>query len=349
MKIGVALTTINIPYILEEQVRLAQMYSKNEIIFVVAGDKKTPTECRSYCESLSRDTGYDIVYLDLKDQNDEYPSLSKYIPLNSISRRNFATLKAYQLDADIIIMVDDDNFPLLDDDYFGKHSKVGSEQFLNVINSESNWFNVCEVLLESNQVPFYHRGFPINKRSSDSVGKDSVKKQRIRIASNEGLWIDSPDTDAFTWMNAPELTVTNYHRYMYGSNFALSRGTWSPMNSQNTSILREGLPSYFLNPFHKRYDDIWAGYIFQKVAKSLNYSIVFGEPLVEQRRNPHDYLVDLENEMDGIKNTPKLIDELFNIELGSKNFVDGIQELIASLSSYFGNVKSGYEMWLSQF
>lgn len=346
MKIGLVTTTIHIPTLLRDLAQIGLENSLKDLFFVVAGDTKTPGECKNFCRKVQSDYGYETIYLDVEKQEREYPKLSKYIPYKSISRRDFAILKAYEIMADTIIMVDDDNFPVLGSNYFEKHSIVGSETYLNIVSSSNNWYNVCETLLERNGSYIYHRGYPFGKREKAVF---TTRRERVKIAVNEGLWIEAPDTDAVSWLNYPNLTIVDFHERLYGKTFGVSNDTWVPINSQNTAIMREAVPSYFLNPNHKRYDDIWAGYIFEKVAKHLGFTITFGEPLVEQRRNPHDYTADLLNEIDGMRRTPLLIAELENIELNSKTFIDATAELMMELSDDFLDIKKGYEVWLDYF
>lgn len=347
MKFGIVTTTIHIPKLLEDYMSIGRHYKVNDLLFVVAGDAKTPSKCKSFCKELQDKMGYETVYMGLEEQHSEYPKLAKYIPKNTVSRRDFAILKAYEMGTDIIIMIDDDNFPQLNKNYFKGHSLVGGMQYLNIVESKNGFFNVCSTLSEKNKAKFFHRGFPFNFR--EEIPEIKIYRRNVKIALNEGLWIGAPDTDAISWINWPDLQVTGYLRELYGEIFALASNTWSPVNSQNTAIMREAIPSYFLNPFHYRYDDIWAGYIFEKVAKHLGYFISFGEPLIEQWRNPHNYLLDLNKEFDGMARTPSLINELRRINLESKSFIDSIEELIGLLPLQFRDIKKGYQIWLQHF
>lgn len=346
MKFGVATTTIHIPVLLEDYSIIARENSINDLFFVVAGDVKTPEECKSFCKEIQDKFGFETIYLGLEEQQSEYPKLTNFIPKNSISRRNFAILKAYEMGANTIIMVDDDNFPALGKNYFKSHSVVGRTQYLNIVQTKNGWFNVCDTLLEKHGTKFFHRGFPFCYRQETET---KILRENVKIALNEGLWIDAPDTDAITWLNSPDLQVNSYMRELYGETFAIANNTWSPINSQNTAIMREAVPSYFLNPLNLRYDDIWAGYVFEKVAKHLGYSVTFGSPLVEQRRNPHDYLTDLRKEIDGMVKTPSFIEKLLEIKLESKSFIDSITELIELLSPQFQEIREGYLTWLQHF
>lgn len=346
MKISLVTTTIHIPKLLEDYATNARDNSIDNLKIIVSGDAKTPKECKNFCKEIENKFSYETIYLGLEEQYSEYSKLANYIPENSISRRNFSTLKAYEIDSDIIIMIDDDNFPTFNQNYFKMHTDYLKESYVNVIDSNNGWFDPCSVLSEKKDRVFYHRGFPYNYRYETEV---KVYRARKKSAVNEGLWIDAPDTDAVSWINFPNLQVVAFNYNLYGNTFSLSPKTWSPLNSQNTALIKDAVPSYFLNPFNKRYDDIWAGFMLEKVAKHLNFSISFGLPLVEQRRNPHNYIVDLNNEIDGMLRTPSLISVLQDMNLESKTFNDSTEEIIQRLPLGFEDVKKGYETWLSYF
>jgi hypothetical protein len=49
----------------------------------------------------------------------------------------------------------------------------------------------------------------------------------------------------------------------------------------------------------QRYGDIWGGYFLQSVLRDTPWVVSFGRPLVDHRRNPHDYVDDLRHEFWG--------------------------------------------------
>jgi hypothetical protein len=80
------------------------------------------------------------------------------------------------------------------------------------------------------------------------------------------------------------------------------------VNTQNTSVMRELIPAFvFVTmawpvPGGKldRYGDIWGGYFLLALMQGTNYHVAFGRPLVEHRRNPHNYIDDLRYEFWGM-------------------------------------------------
>jgi len=115
--------------------------------------------------------------------------------------------------------------------------------------------------------------------------------------------------------------------------FVLQPGTWSPFNSQNTSLLREVIPAYFLSPCIGRYDDIWSSYIVTRIAQHLGDVICYGHPLVRQKRNVHDYWKDLEAERVGMVLTDEFCATLRSIPLHGATYSECFGEVTERLAS----------------
>ena len=100
----------------------------------------------------------------------------------------------------------------------------------------------------------------------------------------------------------------------------LDSSTWSPINTQNTSVVRELIPAFvFVTmacpvPGGKldRYGDIWGGYFLLALMQDTRHLVAFGRPLVEHRRNPHNYVDDLRYEFWGMILTDWLLEILRN-------------------------------------
>jgi hypothetical protein len=63
----------------------------------------------------------------------------------------------------------------------------------------------------------------------------------------------------------------------------------------------------------------------------MDDQVIFGDPLVEQKRNPHDYLVDYEREFFPSIMTPKLTDILEGITLSASSYSGLYAELASKL------------------
>ncbi len=360
IKYAIVTTTIFVPVLLEKFAEDVIAHKRN-CFFVVVGDKKTPLEAKTYCEDLAKKKNIEVVYMDVPSQVEylkDFPELMAHLPYNSIQRRNIAILHAYQKGADVIITIDDDNF-FLSEDFAGLHT-VGYLKKIDVISSDTGWFNVCSFLKEEFDRPFYHRGFAPEKRFIKETTK-SVEKE-MKIVVNAGFWFGDPDVDALTRLYYPNQSITAV-AYERESNFTLAKGTWSPFNSQNTSLAREVIPAYFLSPMVGRYDDIWGAYVLKRITDHLGHAISFGLPIVEQKRNPHNYWKDLAKESDGMILTLRFVNALESISLFGKTYGECYSEITKAFSSalkmnenlteehtnYLKNYIEGMNVWIKTF
>lgn len=331
MKIAIITTTINVPYLLKEYVINAKKFNHKDIFFVVTGDKKSHPDTKIFCDNLAKNSDYKIIFLDISNQEkylNSYPELKNSLPYNCIQRRNVSILYAYEKGAEIIITIDDDNFIIKDNDFIGQHSIVGTNKEIETLSSSSGWINVCDFLNEKNGYSFYHRGFPLKKRWIDQSIIKKIKKGRIVV--NAGFWLQDPDIDAITRLTLP-IKSTGFKKR---NNFAIDIGTWTPFNSQNTAVHRDAIQSYFMSPFIGRYDDIWPSYLIKKIADHLGDFITFGFPLVKQDRNEQDIIVNLENEIEGMRLTDRFCDMLKDIKLSENNYLSCSQEIYKKLKEY---------------
>ena len=337
MSAALVTTSIYVPKLLEDYALDAVATGHSDTVFVVIGDRKTPVEAKRWALDLASRHGIPLEFLDCDDQVvylRRFPELADHLPWNSIQRRNIGLLRAFELGCDPVITIDDDNF-LLDADFVGLHSMAGMEVTLDSLNSSSGWVDVCRDLEELRGVPFYHRGFPPGQRWKPQ--ETTVGSRSGRVVVNAGLWLGDPDVDALQRLVYPVEVV----RYRRDGNFALELGTWSPFNSQNTSLAREVLPAYFLSPRIGRFDDIWASYVVCRIADQLGHMIAFGQPLVRQERNPHDYWKDLDLEREPMQVSDRLCSHLRKIELAGSDFGGCAREVADGLEAW---VQDGEEL-----
>jgi hypothetical protein len=330
MKTTIVTTTIYVPRALQKYAENARFYGHEDVNFIVIGDKKTPSETRAFCDSISA-KHYPCEYLGIEDQQEylePYPKLWRHLPFNSIQRRNVGLLKAWEERADVVITIDDDNW-MLNHDFVRLHGVVGGRPELSAVESSSGWFNVCSMLEEASGTPFYHRGFPREQRWKEAESFTCMTPLRRRVVVNAGLWLDDPDIDAMTRLERP--IVVRGMREDAPARFVLQPGTWSPFNSQNTALLREVIPAYFLSPCIGRYDDIWPSYIVTRIANHLGDVIAFGQPLMRQKRNEHNLWKDLDAERVGMLLTDEFCAALRSIALDGVTYAQCYGELVEKL------------------
>jgi len=329
MKTTIVTTTINIPVLLLRYAQNAKYYGHSNLDFIVIGDRKSPAGTAEFCGTV--ESYYPCAYLDIAAQKkylDRFPALWEHLLFDSIQRRNIGILLAYENGADLVITIDDDNF-VMDQDFVGLHRRAGMICELPSYGSTSGFLNVCSFLEADHGVQFYHRGFPQKMRWNESGHFTSMHRSMRRVAVNAGFWLDNPDIDALTRMERQP--VVRGFKPNWTGTIALQPGTWSPFNSQNTALLRDVLPAYFLSPYIGRYDDIWASYIVARIAQHLGDVISFGEPVVRQERNPHDLWKDLDQERNGMIMTDDFCAALRTLKLQGSTYQECFAEIASAL------------------
>jgi len=299
---ALVLTTIFDPVLLEGYLTNFMTYHHlDQVKVFVIPDRKTPTVVYDRCRSLKK-RGLDVKCPTLDEQEEYLQRFGKFtqlVPFDSDNRRNIGFLMALESGADFLISIDDDNFCRDEDDFFEQHSIVCQDiQTFKAVHSPTGWFNICSML---DMKPSYHvfpRGFPYHKRHQDVALSYTEEQGLVRI--NVGLWLSEPDLDAITWLVAPVKAVS-----FCSEPLVLGAKTWSPINTQNTALHRDVIPSYYFVRMGyplagipiDRYGDIFSGYFSQACARHFGHRIRIGKPLSIHRRNSHNYLRDATNEL----------------------------------------------------
>lgn len=333
-KYHIVFTTINFPIVVNDLYR--NLYENGHLedtkVWII-GDKKTVSKVNELAKK-NTNRGLHTKYIDIEKQDrwgESFPEFYKHIPYNNETRRNIGYLMAIEDGCEILILIDDDNFPT-NDDFIGKHAIVGSDYTGPLIKENNRFHNICEYLKFEPVRSIYPRGYPFKLRDKRNDYINLESKKKIKIGINAGLWLEDPDIDATTWLNgkikSKSYTGQEYH--------VLDQSTWTPINTQNTSVIRELVPAFFCIPMGwdvpggkiQRYGDIWGGYFLQAIIYGTKYHVSFGRPIVEHRRNPHDYLDDLRAEYWGMMLTDWMVNMLCeNFKPTSNVITERIKEL----------------------
>tara|TARA_B100001057_G_C22857399_1_gene953183 strand:+ start:2604 stop:3515 length:912 start_codon:yes stop_codon:yes gene_type:complete len=261
---------------------------------IVIGDKKTP-------KNYTLENG---IYISPRDQENYNKDLSDAIGWNCIQRRNFGLLKAYELGADIIATIDDDNIPLSN---WGKDLLVTKNISLDYYETKLIAFDPIFV---TNYKKLWHRGYPLQLLNQRSFIK---KTKKIKVDIQADFWNGDPDIDAICRMeHAPECNFKKKY-------FPFSSNKFSPFNSQNTFLSKKVIKDYFLFPHIGRMDDIWASYYVE----SLGFKVAYNFASVYQDRNVHDLTIDMKKEIIGYENN---LDLLKALKINSKNILKYLPE-----------------------
>jgi hypothetical protein len=296
-RIALITTTINVPTVLTQWVQTGMT---SDDIIIVAGDKKSPhSAILELLMQISETTGVNTQYLTPEVQTARYPQLSTTIGWNCIQRRNIALLEAMKLHPKYVLTIDDDNAPTM---------ALQVEQLIEimegtprteapVISTNTGWYNPGRQCLTDDMRTVTHRGFPLSLRHKKPFHTYDVARPPIGVAAM--LWTGEPDIDAVERIvNQPNVTRIT-------GSVVLAPETWAPFNTQATMFRGDLAATMFMFPHVGRYDDIWASYVFRKIADE--YGAYYGRPAVHQDRNEHNLVKDLEDEIFGMKHNETII------------------------------------------
>lgn len=328
-------TTINSP------TRAIELYDEMpDWTLVVIGDKKTPP-------------GYKLrngAYLSPDDQLKLGFRTPAEVPWGCIQRRNVGFLYALREGAELIATIDDDNIPYDDwatDLLVGEeHVHVEGTQATADICLDPLWVSECE-FDKQNVKQAWHRGFP--PQLIDTRGEDTSRAAfsgALDVAVQAWLWDGDPDVDAtYRMVNGPlEASFPDMKQPII-----VAPGTYAPFNTQNTIFSREVAPCMALPYMIGRMDDIWAGFMTQRVMFELGKRLVFSRPSVYQERNPHDLSRDIDAEVIGYKHTIDLLKTLRSLDVKHGSVIGMYQQIVdavAALPFMESRYKHFMDAWL---
>lgn len=326
MKIACVTTTINVP-------RVLALYAKYgaDVTWFIVGDMKSPHD--DIARFLSQ---HDInsTYYSPDAQRKLGYKCSELIGWNCIQRRNIGFLEALKWGADVVVSIDDDNIPL-DAGYFlngaSRFFLTIGPPYLNFFHglkatSPSGWFDIGTLL----QPKAEHRGFPHTKRAEPVF--ESITDAKVGVVA--GLCLGDPDISAVTRIaNGP--IVHNVSEIAKAGVVVDPCDTWTVFNSQNTAIIRELVPAWFMIPHLGRADDIFASLIVQRVMRETGHVVHHGSPCVWQSRNQHDLTKDLLDELICMRQVLPLADALNAWHGPTGNVVSMTRSILVDLDEVF--------------
>lgn len=315
-----------------------------EVTLRIVCDRKTPASVYAAAEE-ARVAGFTVDCPTLDEQQAYLRKIGvpdDFVPWNTDNRRNIGFLRAWESGADVLISIDDDNYCLENSDFVGEHHVVGTRAGAVAstrLAAGAPWFNICSLLGTTVAAPVYARGHPYAARGHQYQAQPATMpvNEGGRIVSiNAGLWLDDPDVDALT-----RLAVAPRARSAQSSAVVLAPETWSPINTQNTALIRDAIPAYYYVrmgfPLQglkiDRFGDILSGYFVQKCAKHLNHTVRLGSPVAEHRRTPHNLFKDLYHELAGIVLIEDLLPWLQDIKLQGCNYAEAYMSLADALEA----------------
>ncbi len=294
MKTAVIMPSIRVPQNLNAW---AKLLNEDDMI-IVAGNERSPHEDIEVALVKAAVTyvGVSFEYLRPSDKSCTETFINEFIEPNHTHRRNLALLEALRSDANMIVTIDDDNFPVGADWLTRAQTLLLTPNNARTVAvSASGWYNPGDLCTP----PVTHRGYPLSQRQQPQfVSAHDANDERIGVVA--GLWLGDPDIDAL------ERIVVDPMVHGIRQSMTLARGTWGPFDSQSTAVHRDLAPLMFMWTDVGRYDDIWCSYLMRAIMDATGWHVTYGEPLVRQERNPHNLLRDLKDELFGYEHTEDL-------------------------------------------
>lgn len=317
MKTTIIIPTVRVPHNLHAW---SQMLDPKTDRIIVVGSGKTP---HNDVQQLLEDLAVPTMYLHPDSQHVTRWSIERHLQRNHHHRRNLALLEALTERPDVVITIDDDNYP--EWNTWVSHAKelLTQPNIRPVIHEPSGWFNVGS-LCEPHVV---HRGFPLARRH-ESDGSTFTNPNDERIGVVAGLWLGDPDIDA-----VERIAVNPRVTDVYGS-VTLGAGTWCPFDSQSTAVAGALAPMLYMWTSVGRYDDIFASYMMRAVMDPFDWHVTYGEPTVTQERNETDAGM-----APGADHTGRLIHDLRNELYGYEQTMQ-LTELLRRISGNLGAMRS---------
>jgi len=274
----------------------------------------------------------ELFHYSWQEIDQELKNNSWIIPRRNAGIRNYGFLKAYQMGADVTITIDDDCYPIKNQQFMTSHHKNLS------LLAPIDWFPTYP-----HRKYYPTRGFPYSVRN---------KKE---VVISHGLWSNILDFDARTHLKYPGLHMPVLNPDLIEF---IPSNYFFPMCSMNLAFQTKITPIMYFPPMgydnkgkhwgYDRFDDIWAGIFAKKVIDHLGYAVVNGSPFVEHKK-ASNVNENLKKEAKGIKINEILYKKVKNVKLTSNNIEKSYLELVNKVQfpkkKYFYTLKKAINIW----
>jgi hypothetical protein len=248
------------------------------------------------------------------------------IPRNTGCIRSFGCWVASQMDADMIVALDDDVRP-----------DPAHPEFLN-----AHWAR-----LQSASDPAWTSTLT---RSGPRGQPYFITDRQPQVVLNHGLWSGVPDFDAPTELVSGRVAIS-----AEWVDQTIARGRYFPMCSMNIAWRPEFTPAmYFLlmGPDYRfdRFGDIWAGILAKRVADHLGLAVNSGSPAVLHQRASNVF-TNLEKESRGLATNEMFWRAVDSVVLTSES-VSGAYAQLADrlgLEDEFVPMRNAMRTWAELF
>ena len=314
-KTSLVITTINKPN--KNLRKYSKGCKKKNWNLIIIGDKKTPSSFKLK----------NSIFINYKKKIRDISFISA-CPLNSYTRKNIGYLIAIKKRSEVIVETDDDNSPL--GNFFKSFKLYENAKTI----STNGWLNICNYFINKKiNYNIWQRGLPldqIKKNYTEKIGQ--IKKKKVFV--HHTLCNGNPDVDAiFRLINKSKENI----KFISNKKYFAGKNSICPFNSQSTIWFKDAFPLLYL-PSHcsMRATDIWRGLIAERILKNDNQNILYSSPIVFQKRNKHDLMLDFKDEVPVYLNNNRIVEILKKIKLkkGKKHYLKNLRICYSELIKY---------------
>lgn len=255
--------------------------------------------------------------------DDELKDKAWIIPRRTDCVRSFGFYKAYQMQPDMVVTLDDDCYP-------------DHEKFL-----ELHW----HALNERHPADWFQHFPGIRVRGMP------YELERLPTVLNIGLWSNIPDLDART-----QLDNMGYRAVRADFNLPAPRGYFVPVCGMNVAFRPEIIPAFYFLLMGQGYEcdrfgDIWSGMFLKKICDHLGIQISGGCPYVwhDRASDPH---VNLEKEKNGVAMNEQLWKDVKAMNLSGRTVKEcyiSLADQLPVYSEYWARLKGAMKVWVRLF
>ncbi len=250
-----------------------------------------------------------VTHFSWLDIDRELGDSSWIVPRRTDCVRSYGYFKAWQLEPDMIVTLDDDCYPTTPGGrgFLAKHWEK-----LQGSGDENAWQETGEGVV-TRGVPYF------------------AQRRKWPVALNHGMWNRVPDYDAPTQL----LEARFPHTFTFRDQ-TIPAGRYFPMCGMNVALRPEVVPAfYFLlmgrDHAFDRFGDIWAGVMVKKICDHLGFAVTSGDPAVDHQRASNVW-ANLRKEAPGLELNETLWIAVDSIRLTGTTFLDCYRELAMGLS-----------------
>ena len=298
---------------------------------VIVPDLTTPDHYMAKLKSLNATTTREranvdnIFYFSIKKQRERQNmhgpigKLFRATPWKHFCRKNLGYLFAIMHGAEFIFDFDDDNYIQLDDNGLpveilpqGKDRTKMKLSNVSVVMQGANAFNHHPIMGASVE-DSWPRGFPISLIQNNYTQGEVAYESDLTFATRDKeigviqfLADGDPDIDAIHRLTRP-LPMT----FEGTKSVLVPVHAYTPYNAQATIHTKNAFWALLLpGTVPGRVSDIWRSYFAQCIFADTRLRLVFSPPIIDQKRNAHDYLGDFDAERDLYDKSGQLIEYL---------------------------------------